>query len=70
MFSHHLAVGLVPSDFIFLSVQRSCLRVDGEIWRSRKVVYLLKYKIMKFTCVILQPQDDGAYPLGLDDPPN
>ena len=25
---------------------------------------------MKFTCVVFQVQDDGAYPLGIDDPPN
>ena len=29
---------------------------------------MFKNKSVEFTCVILQFQGDGAYPLGLDDP--
>ena len=44
------------------------LRDYEEIRQSREEVDILKDKIVKFTCVIFQVQDDGTYPLELDDP--
>ena len=68
--SHHLEVGPFPSNFIFSSVPVPFLRYDEELGSSREVVNLFKIKVVKFTCVVFQVQDDGAYFLGLDDPPN
>ena len=31
---------------------------------------MFKSKIVKFTCVIFQVQDDGNFSLGIDDPPD
>ena len=46
------------------------MRSDEELGSYREVVEFLKSKVVKFTCVILQLQDDGALPLELDDTPN
>ena len=35
-----------------------------------EVVYLFKSKILNFTCVVLQVQDDSIYTLGIGYPPN
>ena len=43
---------------------------DEELRRSREVVELFKNNIVKFTCIVLQVQDNGAYPIGIDEPPN
>ena len=46
------------------------MRTDEELGRSREIVELFKSKVVKFTCVVLQIQDDGTDPLGIDDPYN
>ena len=51
-FSHHLELGLFPSDFIFSSVPGPCFRDDEKIGRSREVVDLFKNNNVKFTCVV------------------
>ena len=70
MFAHHLEVGPFPSDFIFSYVLVPFLRADEELGRFGEVVDFLKSNIVKFKCVVVQVQDDGDYPLGIDDPPN
>ena len=69
-FARHLEVGPFPYNFIFSSITGPFLRSDEEIVRSREVLDLFKSKIVKFTFVVFQVQDDGAYPLGIDDTPN
>ena len=65
-FSHHLEVGISPSNFIFVSVPGPFLRADEELGRSREVVDLFKSKIVNFTCAVFQVHDEGTYiPLGL-----
>ena len=48
----------------------SFLRSDEEIVVSSEVVDLFKIKVVKLTYVVFQVQDDGAYLLGIYDPPN
>ena len=68
MFDHQLEVGPFPSDFIFSSVPGPLLRADKELVSTREVLDFL-IDIVEFTFVIFQVQGDGAYPLGIDDPP-
>ena len=68
-FAHHIEVGPFLTNFISPSVPGPFLRASKEIGRSRKLLDVFKYKIMKFTCVIFQVQDGNAYILGLDDIP-
>ena len=69
-FPHHLEVCPFPSDFILSSVPGQFLRADEELGRSREVVDLFKNNVVKFNYGAFQVQDDVAYPLGLDEPPN
>ena len=46
------------------------MRADKDIGIYREVSDLFKINIVEIICVVLQVQDNGAYPLGLDDPPN
>ena len=69
-FSHHLELSLFHSDFIFYSVPGPFLRSDEKLGGSREVVDLLKNNIVKSKCFVFQVQDNGAYPLEIDDPPN
>ena len=68
-FTHQLEVGTFPSDFIIPYVQGLFLMADEELWYSREVVDVLKDNILMFACVVFRFQDDGAYLLGLDEPP-
>ena len=68
--AHHLEVGPLSSNFILPSVPWPFLRADEELGISREVVENFKYNIVKFTCFILQVQDDGDYPLGIDESPD
>ena len=67
-FTHHLEVGPFTSDFIFPSAPGQFLRAGEELGSSREVTD--KKKIVEFNFFIFQVQNDGAYPLGIDDPPN
>ena len=67
-FPHNLEVGTFPSDFIFPSLPGPFLRADEDLGCTREIIYLLKNKILEFTCVLFQVQDNGSYCLGLDDP--
>ena len=69
-FAHHLEVGNFPSDFVFSSVLGPFLRAEEELGHSRKVVERFEGKVVNFTCVIFQIQDNSAYPLGLYEPSN
>ena len=69
-FAHHLDVSPFPSNFISSSLPGPFWRANEELGRSMEVVDLLKSKILKFTCFVIQVQDDCAYPLGIDDPTN
>ena len=46
------------------------MRTNEELGRSKEVVDLFKSKVLKFTCVVFQFHNNGAYPLVIDDPPN
>ena len=62
--AHHLEVGPFSSNFIFSSV-------PGPLgWELQGSGRLVKNNIVYFTCVVFQIQDNGAYPLGIDDPPD
>ena len=54
----------------FSSTPGPFLRDDKELGLSREALELFKSDTAKLTCVIFQVQDDGTYPLGLDDTPN
>ena len=69
-FSHHLDVGPFPSDFFFSSVLGPFMRADEKLERSREVLDLFESRVVDFTLVIFQVQDNGAYPLGINDPAN
>ena len=69
-FSHQLEVVPFPSDFVLSSVLGPFLRAGEERGCSSKVVYLFKSKVVEFTCVDFQVQENGAYPLCFYDPPN
>ena len=69
-FSHHFEVYPFPSNFFISSVLSPFMRADKELQRSREVVDLFESKAANLTCVIFRVQDDGAYPLGLNYPPN
>ena len=69
-FSHHLEVGPFPYDFVFSAILDTFLRDDEELGSSGGVVELFESKLVNFTRVIFQFQDDGAYPLGINDLPN
>ena len=43
---------------------------DEYLGWSREVLDIFKDYIMNFICVIFQVQDDGAFPLGLDETPD
>ena len=68
VFPHNLEVGPILSDFIFPSAPGQFLRAGEELGSSREVTD--KKKIVEFNFFIFQVQNDGAYPLGIDDPPN
>ena len=46
------------------------LRAGEELGHSGEVVDLFESKVVNFTHVIFQVQDEGAYPLGINDTPN
>ena len=46
------------------------MRADGKLGRSGGVLDLFESKTVNFTRVLFQVQDDGAYPLGINEPPN
>ena len=69
-FSHHLDVGPFPSDFFFSSVLGPFMRADENLGRSREVLDLFESKVVNFTRVILQVQENSAYSLGINDPNN
>ena len=69
-FPHHLEVGPFPSNFVFSSILGPFLRSDEDLRRYRGVVDLFESKVLNFTRFILQVQDNDAYLLGLNDPPN
>ena len=69
-FSHYLEVGPFSSEFIFTSVPIPFLRADEDLGCPRNVAEVSKNEIVEFTCVIFQVQANGAYPLGINDPPN
>ena len=69
-FTHHIELGNFPYNFIYPSVPDPFLRANEEIGHISEVVENLKDNIVNFTCVILHIQDGGAYPLGLDKPPD
>ena len=58
-FAHYIEVVPFPSDFIFSSVLGPFLRAGEEIGRSSKGLDLFKSKTVKFTCAVLQVQDNG-----------
>ena len=68
-FYHLLEVGPFSYEFIFYSIPGPFLRADKELGRSRELVDLFKSKIVKFNCVNFHVQEDGDYPLGIDEPP-
>ena len=70
MFYHNLEVGILPSYFLFSFVLGPFMRTDGELGSSREVIYLFRSKVVEFTCVDFQVQENGAYPLCFYDPPN
>ena len=69
-FSHHLEVGPFPSNFVFSSVLSPFLRASEEPGHSGEIVELFESFVVNSTCVIFQVQGDGAYPLGINEPPN
>ena len=69
-FSHHFDVDTFPSDFVLYSVLGPFMSADEKLGPSVEVVYLFEIKVVKFTHVIFQVQDDCSYPLGLNDPHN
>ena len=68
--SHHLEVGPFPSDFVFSSVLGPFQRADGEFGISGEVVDLFERKVVNLNHVIFQVQNNGAYNLGINNPPN
>ena len=62
MSSCHLGVGPFPYDFVFSSILGLFPRAEEDYLFESKVVNLIRF--------IFQVQDNGAYPLGLNDPPN
>ena len=69
VFPNHFEVGPFSSKFIFSSAPSPFLRADEEHGCFKEVLDLFKSKIVEFTCVIFQIQDNGAHPLGIDEPP-
>ena len=65
---HKIEVGTLLSNFSLPSVTRPFLREDEEIGCTRNLLDMLKIDFMKRAWIVLQAQDDGAYPLGFDDP--
>ena len=68
-FPHHHEVVTYPSNFIFPYVLVPLLRADEELGSPRELVDVFKNEIVDFFCVIFQVQGNGAYPLGIYDPP-
>ena len=46
------------------------LRAGGELRRSKEVVDFFESKVVNLTHFIFQVQDGGAYPLGINEPPD
>ena len=69
-FSHHLEVGPFPSKFFFSSILGPFMRADEELGIYKEVLYLFEIKVVNFTRVVYQVQDDGAYSLGNNYTPN
>ena len=59
-FVHHLEVGTFPSDVIFSSVPGPFLRSAEELGRYMEVVQIFKMRVVKFTRVVFQVQDNGT----------
>ena len=51
-FFHYLEVGIFHSNFIFPYVLGPLFRSDEDLGRSKELVYLFKYNILKFNYVI------------------
>ena len=46
------------------------MRADEELGRSGVVLDLFESRVVNLTRIIFQVHDSGAYPLGLNEPPN
>ena len=51
-------------------LSRAHFWADEELGRPSKVVDVFLTDVVDFTCFIFQVQGDGAYPLGINDPPD
>ena len=67
---NHLEVGSFYLEFVLSSILGHFLRADEELGRSREVVDIFESKVLNFSHVIFQVQDDGEYPLGINEPPD
>ena len=68
--AHHIESWPFPYNFGLSSVLVPFLRADEYLGRPREVVDIFEVDIVKFSCIVLKVQDDGAYPLGFEEPPN
>ena len=68
--AHHLKVGPFPSNFCAPSVLDPFFRADEDLGYPRELVDVFKIEIVYLTCVKFQVQIEGAYPLGIDYPPD
>ena len=69
-FFHYPEVGPFPSKFFFSSILGPFMRADEELGIYKEVLYLFEIKVVNFTRVLYQVQDDGAYSLGINYTPN
>ena len=69
-FYHHLEVDPFTSDFVFYSVLGPFMRDDEELGRSGEEVDLFESQVVNLNPAIFQIQHYGAYPLGINEPPN
>ena len=69
-FYHHLEVVTFFSDFVFSFVPGPFLRADEDLGRYMEVVDFFESKVVNLTHFIFQVQDGGAYPLGINEPPD
>ena len=68
--AHHLEVGPFTTNFGPPSFLGQFLRSDGDLGSRRELVDIFEVEIVSFTRIVLQVQDDGAYPLGFYDTPD
>ena len=68
--AHHLEVGTFPSDFRLPSVTGLFLRAHEELVCIWELVDAFKTEIVYLTSIIIQVQGDGAFTLGIDNPPD